>query len=66
MRFDLHELLFFFPRILQYNVTFPEVRGPTKILIVETLPKDVYLDPYELSKRIKDNEIKVMYRVSAF
>ncbi|CAL1280400.1 unnamed protein product [Larinioides sclopetarius] len=53
-------LLSGFHRILQYNITLPDFRSPTQILILETLPKDVYLDSNQLSKRIEDNEIKIL------
>ncbi|GFW32476.1 phosphatidylinositol-glycan biosynthesis class X protein [Trichonephila clavipes] len=49
-----------FHRTLQYNVSIEGTEGPTQILITETFPKDVYLDPYQISKRLENNEIKIM------
>ncbi|GIY87079.1 hypothetical protein CDAR_255871 [Caerostris darwini] len=49
-----------FHRILQYNLSLQEVKGPTQILITQLMPKDIYLDPYQLLKRIEDNEIKII------
>ncbi|GFR04543.1 phosphatidylinositol-glycan biosynthesis class X protein [Trichonephila clavata] len=49
-----------FHRILQYNALVEGTEGPTQILITETFPKDVYLDPYQIAKRLENNEIKIM------
>ncbi|GFT59596.1 phosphatidylinositol-glycan biosynthesis class X protein [Nephila pilipes] len=49
-----------FHRILQYNASIQGVEGPTQIVIKDTFPKDVYLDIYQISKRIEDNEIIIM------
>ncbi|GFS43402.1 phosphatidylinositol-glycan biosynthesis class X protein [Trichonephila inaurata madagascariensis] len=49
-----------FHRILQYNASIEGTEGPTLILITETFPKDVYLDPYQIAKRLENNEIKIM------
>lgn len=48
-----------FHRILKYFVIIPDVTGPTKLLIEETLPKDIYVDPYQLSDDIKKGKIIV-------
>ncbi|XP_055949805.1 uncharacterized protein LOC129984061 isoform X2 [Argiope bruennichi] len=60
LHFNRSVLLSGYHRILQYNITLPEVRGPTQILIMDTLPKDAYIDPYQLCKRIEDNEFKLL------
>ncbi|KAF8774736.1 hypothetical protein HNY73_017255 [Argiope bruennichi] len=64
LHFNRSVLLSGYHRILQYNITLPEVRGPTQILIMDTLPKDAYIDPYQLCKRIEDNEFKVTAKTS--
>ncbi|KAG8181089.1 hypothetical protein JTE90_016602 [Oedothorax gibbosus] len=49
-----------FHRTLVYNVTLNNWKGESQILIEEKIPKDIYVDSYELLNLIEENKIKII------